>query len=75
MLPSEPQLFQSPSSVDFGSCVPPKAQESRRLGVATIGQEAAEMACADVDSESYDMCVFDVIAMADLDAADIHGAF
>ena len=71
--PSDPQLFQSASN-STGVCAPPLVtEESRRLGEG-VEKEAAELACAHLDEKMRDMCVFDVIAMSDLEVADA-GAF
>lgn len=77
VLPSEPQLFQAPSPFLGQACVPSTLKKTgRRLGEASIQKEAAEMACAQYDDETKkDMCIFDVIAMEDLDVADVHGAY
>ena len=73
----EPRLFQVPSPFVGKTCLPPAAKTSRRrLGEANVSTEAAELACAHhYDSNVRDMCVFDVIAMADLDVAGVHGTF
>ena len=34
-----------------------------------VEKEAAELACAHLDGRMQDMCVFDVIAMSDLEVA------
>jgi hypothetical protein len=71
----EGQLFQTPSA--FGKCVPPSSiKQVRRLGEATVSEDAAALACAHYeDEQKRDMCIFDVVAMADLGVADVHGAF
>ncbi|CAB9510312.1 expressed unknown protein [Seminavis robusta] len=75
VLPSEPQLFQTPSQFTGKTCVPPVATKGRRLE-ETISMEAAKIACAHhKDEEMKDMCIFDVIAMGDLEVANVHGAF
>ena len=75
VLESEPKLFQAPSS-HLGACVPPTVDSRRRLAEASIDQEAAEMACAHFeDPVRKDMCVFDVMAMEDLEVAHAHRAF
>lgn len=71
------QLFLSTNQNQniAGVCIPPVASKGRRLG-ERIAMEAAEKACAHHKEEQIkDMCIFDVIAMGDLEVADIHGAF
>jgi len=75
ILESEPQLFLAPSDKPFGTCAPPTATARRRLGEA-VSMEAAEKACARYeDKQKRDMCVFDVVAMGDLEVAEVHGAY
>ena len=52
-------------------CTPPGArkQTGRRLGEGSITEEAAEMACADWKDEHKELCVYDVLAMGDLEVA------
>lgn len=75
VLDSEPQLFQSPSPYVGKTCSPPFLEASqlrRRLLEETISVEAAEETCAQHHKENSDarkMCVFDVIAMGDLEVA------
>ena len=69
----EPQLFVAPRE-HIGLCAPPPATEGRRLG-ESISDEAAEKACAHLTGDLFDNCVFDVQALADLEAAEMHGAF
>lgn len=77
VLESEPQLFMSPSDQPFGTCVPPTATATARRRLAeTVSTEAAERACAHFkDSKKWDMCVFDVVAMGDLEIVEAHGAY
>ena len=77
VLPGEPQLFQAPSPFLGQACVPSTLQKAgRRLGEASILKEAVEKACAHYDDEiKKDMCIFDVIAMEDLEVADVHGVY
>lgn len=77
VLPSEPQLFQSPSPFVGQACVPSILKNTgRRLGKATIQMDAAEKACAHYEGKTKkDMCIFDVIAMQDLEIASVHGAY
>ena len=74
VLPSEPQLFQTPSPYAFGTCLPPEVKGRRRLGEA-MPMEDAEDACAQYEGAKKDMCIFDVVAMNDVDAAHVHGVF
>lgn len=76
VLDSEPQLFQSPSPSVGKACLAPPVPEAsqlrRRLSEETISVDAAEEACAQHHQEGSDaqeMCVFDVIAMGDLEVA------
>lgn len=72
----EGELFQLPSP--YKHCVLPSniQQSRRRLGEASVSKEAATIACARFkENRKRDMCVLDVIAMADLEAADVHGAY
>ena len=76
VLPSEPQLFQTSSPRMGGPCVPPSVTEaSQRRLAETISMDAAEVACARYKGASKDRCVFDVIAMGDLEVAEATGAF
>lgn len=76
--PEDGELFETPSP-NKDHCVPPSipTQQTRRLGEATISEEAATKACANhKDAMKRDMCIFDVMAMGDLEVAEeIHGAF
>lgn len=76
VLESERQLFSSPSPYLGQACVPAAStSKGRRLG-ETIAMDAAEKACAHYEeSEKRDMCIFDVMAMGDLEVAEVHGAF
>jgi hypothetical protein len=76
VLDSEVQLFQSTSSHQkLASCDPPTNIKGRRRLGETIAMEAAEKACAHFGGNKKDMCVFDVMAMDDLEVAHAHGAF
>jgi choice-of-anchor C domain-containing protein len=73
------ELFVTPSPYK-DHCYPPSAvsKETRRLGENVISEEAAAVVCAyHEDPVMRDMCIFDVIAMGDLEVAgeDIAGAF
>ena len=46
----------------------------RRLGENSVSRDAAEQACAHLGGESKDACIFDVMAVGDLDIAQM-GAF
>ncbi|CAB9523311.1 unknown protein [Seminavis robusta] len=76
VLASEPQLFQTSSQFLGKRCVPPATTKGRRRLGVTISKDAAEKACDHhKDMKMQDMCVFDVIAMGDLEVAHAHGAF
>lgn len=77
VMADDPQLFLSPNQNQHapGVCTPPVHAEGRRLGEA-IQMEAAEKACSHhKEQHKKDMCIFDVMAMADLEMAEIHGAY
>lgn len=77
VLESEPLLFIVPTDKSFGTCAAPSATDTsrRRLGEG-VSMEDAERACAHhEDSQKRDMCVFDVVAMGDLEIAGVHGAY
>jgi len=78
VLASESQLFQTPSSFLGKTCVPPTVTQEgrRRLGESAVAKKAAEEACAKHgEGVEFDMCVFDVMAMEDLEVANASGAF
>jgi len=51
-------------------CKLPSASSSRRrLSEASVSQEDAEFACGRVSPQDFDTCVFDVMAMSDIDVA------
>ena len=69
---SDPKLFQTDRFPQHPqACVPPKVNQDetqqRRLG-ESIAQEAAELACEHWGNNK-DLCVYDVIAMGDLELA------
>jgi len=72
---TEPQLFQVARPMD--SCVAPSQKAAgRRLSEATVDMEAAETACAHYqEPKTKDMCIFDVMAMGDLEVAHANGAY
>ena len=74
----EEELFETPS-LHKDHCAPPSiaTKQTRRLGEATVSEEAAAKACAyKNDPMKHDMCIFDVMAMNDLEVAEeVHGAF
>ena len=71
---SDGNLFLTPSP--YRQCVPPHSiEQGRRLGESAVSQEAAEKACAHLAGDEFDVCVFDVITMDDLEMADIHGGY
>jgi hypothetical protein len=71
VLSTEPKLFhnvegpQAPEKCE----VPSSLQMRRRLGESLISKEDAEVACSRVNEEDFDLCVFDVMATNDKDAA------
>lgn len=73
VLGSEPQLFQATGVGPAEGCAVPVAK-GRRLGTS-VSLEAAELACAQWEGDQKDRCIFDVIAMGDLEVAEAHGAF
>jgi hypothetical protein len=74
VLPTDPDLFhdidgpQYPAKCD----IPASSQMRRRLGESVISKQDAELACARVNPDDFDICVFDVMATNDKDSA---GAF
>lgn len=75
VLDSEPMLFESVREPQHpAKCVLPSAeasaQKTRRLGEASQLKSAAEQACAKYQKpESIERCVYDVLAVEDLDIA------
>lgn len=71
VLESEPKLFhetRAPQAPE--KChVPSTAQIRRRLGQSIISKENAELACSHLRDENFDLCVFDIMATNDIDAA------
>jgi hypothetical protein len=71
VLANEPKLFhniegpQAPEKCE----VPTASEMRRRLGESLITREDAEIACGRVSNEDYELCVFDVLATNDKDAA------
>ena len=77
VLEDEPKLFQGSTSLVPQSptkCFIPAVKAGRRLG-ESLATATAEAACSIYDGYKKDMCVFDVVAMGDLEIAEIHGAF
>jgi hypothetical protein len=68
VLPSEGKLFHDGGNVGE-TCEMPTKSEGRRLGESMISLEDAESACARVPTDSFDACVFDVLATNDKDMA------
>jgi len=72
--PSDPKLFETTRFPQYPeTCVPPdptKKEGRRRLG-ETVSKKEAEKACAAYHTEQdmRDMCVFDVMASGDIEAA------
>ena len=72
----EPMLFRSARAPQYpAKCnLPaPKSSTTRRLG-ATIAEEAAKKACAHKVGAAFNNCVYDVMAVGDLELAEA-GAF
>jgi hypothetical protein len=69
--PSEPKLFRSIDGPQFPSkCeVPSRSSLRRRLAASSVSLEDAELACSRVSAEDRDLCIFDVMATNDKDAA------
>lgn len=74
VLPSDPDLFHDMDGPQYpAKCeIPASSEMRRRLGESLISKQDAELACARVDLEDFDICVFDVMATNDKDSA---GAF
>lgn len=73
VMDSEDQLFASARIPQYPqACIAPtSSKKERRLGETLVSMEAAEVACAHYEEgEKKDMCVFDVIATNDLEAAE-----
>lgn len=75
VLSTEPMLFHEVKGVQHPEvCAMPDATtmaatKKRRLGESLVIQEAAEFACAGVDEDNFDACVFDVLATNDVEFA------
>jgi len=71
ILPEEDMLFynlegpQAPARCDMPSIMSVR----RRLSESFISLEAAELDCARVNPQDFDSCVFDVMAISDLEVA------
>jgi hypothetical protein len=67
--PHEPLLFQK-AEKQLDKCVMPPAQNKRhcRLG-GIISMEAAEKACAHVEADDLDFCIYDVLSTNDINMA------
>lgn len=67
VLPEEPKLFhnidgpQAPSKCE----IPSQVDVRRNLAASEVQLEEAEVACAGVNEEEMNLCIFDVIAMSD----------
>jgi hypothetical protein len=73
----EPRLFKADREpqLPHRQCIMPTeriAAESRRLGSNPVNKAAAEGACAGVDKDKFENCVFDVVATGDLSTAKIY---
>ena len=72
----EPMLFRATREPQFPTkCMlpSPKAAGQRRLG-ETIAKDAAEKACNHLTGTNFENCVFDVMAMGDIEIASTHAA-
>ena len=72
VLSSEPKLFQTiqmPQHPQECAMPPQSTVDRRRLGEATITEEAAAKACGHVSPEDFDFCVYDVLATSDISMA------
>ena len=65
--PTERQLFRALPGP--GKCEMPTTSVKRRLSESHVEREAAEIACAHAKPEEKDHCIFDVLAMSDLEVA------
>lgn len=71
VLSKEPKLFhdlegpQAPERCE----IPSSAEMRRRLADSTISREDAGIACSRVNTEDFEVCVFDVLATNDKDVA------
>ena len=66
VLPSEGMLFHTVGSVPASEkCAMPVKSQKRRLGESHISNEEAAAACADVDADDFEACMFDVLATND----------
>lgn len=80
---AEPMLFNSRPELEGKKCQLPTKLEvaaieqkrlRRRLSETGVNQAAAELACAKFEGDQKEMCIYDVIATGDLEAAQ-GGAF
>jgi hypothetical protein len=68
---TEPMIFSSAKGAQHPeACAMPSMEASagrkaRRLGEAVISKEAAALACAQVDEDDRDSCIYDVLATND----------
>lgn len=67
VLSSEPKLFHKIEGPQFPDrCeIPSSSEMRRRLGESKVSLEDAKKACANVNEETVDLCVFDVMATND----------
>ena len=74
VLPSEGMLFHSVEGPQAPAkcAIPQVSNVRRRLLESKISEEEAEIACARVNAEDFDLCVFDVMATGD---NDVVGAY
>jgi hypothetical protein len=69
--PADGRLFHNIDGPQFPQkCeIPSTSQMRRRLGESLISKEDAQLACARVSEDDFDLCVFDVMATNDKEAA------
>lgn len=69
--PTDPQLFHSPSGPQYPEkCRMPTTSQTKRRLASSISTGDAERACSHVNKSDFANCVFDVMAMDDVDAAE-----
>jgi hypothetical protein len=70
--PDEPALFRTARAPQYpAQCIMPSkdAAEKRRLEEDSISLDAAQLACAEHVGKTFDSCVYDVMAVGDLELA------
>jgi hypothetical protein len=71
VLPTDPDLFHVIDGPHYpAKCeIPATSQMRRRLGESIVSKRDAELACARVNADDFDICVFDVMATNDKESA------